>query len=188
MSAKDLQKNHQLRTQDETVLRKSKNYHYSLELNGLNKRALYDIRIFKLTPPFTIGIKCYSKTRLAQNYDSTDMQLPHACWLQVQQTLLHMASTKLPPANADYREIAGFLRDNRKFNVQNDQNNWHFNISIENYKGPDGNERMVLLDAVDLTKNEKFRFRIPWVHLPVFNHHADLIETQYQTLTSGQNN
>ena len=99
-----------------------------------------------------------------------------------------MASTKLPPANADFKEIAGFLKDTRKFTVQNDQDNWHFNISIETYKGPEGSERMTLIDAVDLQNNEKYRFRVQWVHLPVFNHYADLLETQYHTLTSGQNN
>ena len=95
-------------------------------------------------------------------------------------TLDHLAKQKLPPATTDFKEQAGHLLENHKFVVKNSTENWHLNIAIENFKAQAGNERMTLIEAVNLQKNEKYRFRIPWIHLPVFNHYAELITKEYK--------
>ena len=181
ISTQEMQAHYKLRTKEETVLRMGKPHHYSLELNGLNKRALFDIKIMLKNHPVNMGLRCYSKTRMASSFNTVDMHFPYSCWKQMTETMSHLAKQKLPPATADFKEQSGHLMETHKFVVKNQNENWHFNLAVENFKAQAGNERMILIEAVNLQKNEKFRFRIPWVHLPVFNHYAELITQEYKT-------
>ena len=154
--------------------------HYSFELNGLNKRALFDLKILLKNNPVNMELRCYSKTRMASSFNTVDMHFPYSCWIQMLKTLDHLAKQKLPPATTDFKEQSGHLLETHKFVVKNPTENWHFNLAVEIFKAQAGNERMILIEAVNLQENEKYRFRIPWVHLPVFNHYAELITKEYK--------
>ena len=74
---------------------------------------------FMIRKPFPhdyiMGLRCYSKTRMASSFNTVDMHFPYSCWIQMTKTLNHLAKQKLPPATADFKEQSGHLLETHKF-------------------------------------------------------------------------
>ena len=108
----------------------------------------------------------------SEHQSTQAIRLPLSCWVELTDSLLTLAATKLPPAKADFRDYVGCIKVAQNLKIANDAGKWSLTNSIANLANNKGQERVVMIEGSHTPTQKRFIFTFPWVHLPIFNIYA----------------
>ena len=181
-SIQEITEHQSLLAPDETKPRIDKPCHKSFDLNGVNFKTVFDIKILSDRDPITIAMRELSSFRHNRKEVKRTMYIPCEFWFNITNIMLKIQTTRLPAAVSDYTQEAEELLYQTTWATKAPNGTWTGCIAIQIEKDLHGTERMLKITCSDQISTSKQEIRFPWIHIPIFNIHANRISKElYQT-------
>ena len=146
------------------------------------QRTVFDIRILADRDPITIAMRELSSFRHNRKEVRRTMYIPCEFWFNITNIMLKIQTTRLPAAVQDYTQEAEEILYQTTWATKAPNGTWTGCIAIQIEKDLHGTERMIKITCSDQISTSKQEIKFPWIHIPIFNIHANRISKElYQT-------
>ena len=171
---------------DEKLPIVDKPQHKQFHTNGMSINTTLDIKMMVDKDPMTIGIREQSSHRHNRRETTQTLYIPCEAWTDLTEAMIKIEKKKLPAAIKDYSKTHGDNIYSSPIATRSPNGTWNCLITVEIQKEQNGTERIIHITCYDHISRSTQHIRFPWIHLPIFNRYANMINKELFTYTKGK--